>query len=288
MSSRTSHDRSHDRPSRADPPGRARVGTSGWIYKHWRGTVYPRRLAVKDWFAFYAGRFDTVEVNNSFYRLPSEAAFLEWKAQAPPGFLYAIKASRYLTHLKKLKDPEQPLANVLDRARLLGPHLGPVLYQLPPRWRCDPDRLRAFLALLPPDLTHVMEFRDRSWYADAVRDLLAEHGVGFCVHDLGGEPSPEWVTARVVYVRFHGPTARAYAGGYPPGRLRSWADWMGEQRRAGHDVFAYFNNDDAGHAVRDAQVLRDMLGERDGGGRPVNRGGRTGRAGPTGPPGGRN
>jgi uncharacterized protein YecE (DUF72 family) len=226
--------------------------------------VYPSQTPVKDWFGYYASKFDTVEINNSFYRLASEAAYREWHDQAPPGFLYAVKASRFLTHMKKLKDPAEPLANVLGRARLLVSHLGPILYQLPPRWRCDPDRLRAFLELLPRDLTHVMEFRDPSWCADVVRELLTAHGVGFCIHDLRGVPSPEWVTARAVYLRFHGPTAGAYAGGYPRVRLRSWADWITEQRWAGHDVYVYFNNDDAGHAVFDALTLRELLRERNG------------------------
>jgi uncharacterized protein YecE (DUF72 family) len=236
-----------------------RVGTSGWIYKHWRGVVYPAALPVKDWLKSYCERFDTVEVNNSFYRLPSEAVFAAWARQVPAGFLFAVKASRFLTHMKKLKDPAEPLANVLGRARHLGPHLGPVLYQLPPHWHCNLDRLRAFLALLPRDLTHVIEFRDPSWYNDAVRALLTEHGVGFCIHDLRGVPSPEWVTARAVYVRFHGPTAKAYAGGYSPAHLRRWADRIAAYRHAGHDVYAYFNNDDAGHAVFDAQTLLGML-----------------------------
>jgi uncharacterized protein YecE (DUF72 family) len=241
--------------------GQVRVGTSGWIYKHWRGFVYPPDLPMKDWFAFYARLFDTVEVNNSFYRLPSERTFRASAAQAPPGFLFAVKASRYLTHLKKLKDPEQPLENILSRARLLGPHLGPVLYQLPPNWRCDRERLRHFLQLLPFDITHVMEFRDPSWYTEAVRDLLTEYGVGFCIHDLRGVASPEWVTAPAVYIRFHGPTARAYAGGYSPSHLRRWARKIEGYRQAGHDVYAYFNNDEAGHAVFDAQTLRALLGE---------------------------
>lgn len=264
MTSRTSHDRSRECDAAEAAPGRVRVGTSGWVYKHWRGVVYPKPLPVKHWFAHYATKFDTVEINNSFYRLASEDAYGEWRQQAPPGFLYAVKASRFLTHMKKLKDPVEPLANVLRRARLLGPHLGPVLYQLPPRWRCDPGRLRAFLELLPRDVTQVMEFRDPSWYTHAVRELLEAHGVGFCIHDLRGVPSPEWVTARAVYVRFHGPTGHAYAGGYPRERLRSWADWIAERRHVGHDVYVYFNNDDAGHAVFNALTLRDLLGECDG------------------------
>ena len=241
-------------------PGAVRVGTSGWIYRHWRGSFYPERLPVRRWLAYYAERFDTVEVNNSFYRLPSEATFAAWAQQAPLGFLFAIKASRYLTHMKKLKDPEQPLANVLGRARLLGPHLGPVLYQLPPHWHADVGRLRAFLALLPPDLDHVVEFRDPSWYTEAVRTALEEHGVGFCVHDLRGAPCPEWVTGRVAYFRFHGPTGQAYAGRYGRARLRGPARRIDACRRAGHAAFAYFNNDDAAFATTDARDLRDLLG----------------------------
>ena len=245
--------------------GRVRVGTSGWIYKHWKGTVYPAGLPARRWLDYYAGMFDTVELNNSFYRLPSEIAFREWARQAPPGFLFAVKASRYLTHMKKLKDPDEPLANVLGRARILGEHLGPVLYQLPPGWHADVGRLRHVLSILPADLTHVLEFRDPTWYADEVRAALAEHGVGFCVHDLRGEPTPEWVTGPAVYLRLHGPTARAYAGRYSGGQLQSWAERIDGWRRAGHDVYAYFNNDDAGYAVANARGLRAMLGLREPG-----------------------
>jgi uncharacterized protein YecE (DUF72 family) len=167
-----------------------RIGTSGWTYRHWRGVFYPPRLPARACFAHYAASFDTVEINNSFYRLPSEEAFDAWARQAPPGFLYALKASRFLTHRKKLKDAEGLLALLLGRARRLGAHLGPILYQLPPHWRCDVGRLRAFLELLPPDVCHVFEFRDRSWYVEAVRDALAERGACFCLHDWGGGDCP--------------------------------------------------------------------------------------------------
>lgn len=239
--------------------GRVRVGTSGWNYRHWRGPVYPPDLPVKKWLARYAETFDTVEVNNSFYRLPAEGTFRDWAAQVPPGFVFAVKASRYLTHMKKLKDPEEPLANVLGRARELGDRLGPVLYQLPPGWHVDVGRLRRFLALLPPDLTHVLEFRDPTWYADEVRAALDEHGAAFCIHDLRGEATPPWVTGPAVYVRFHGPTARAYAGKYTLRELRTWAERIDGWRRAGLDVYAYFNNDDAGYAVTNARELRSLL-----------------------------
>jgi uncharacterized protein YecE (DUF72 family) len=239
-----------------------RIGTSGWIYRHWRGVVYPSRLRTKDWFGHYAALFGTVEINNSFYRLPSEEAFDAWAHQAPLGFLYAVKASRFLTHMKKLKDPEGPLALILGRARRLGAHLGPILYQLPPHWRCDVARLRSFLELLPPELCHVFEFRDPSWYTDAVRDALTEHGACFCIHDLRGADCPEWLTGPAVYLRFHGPTEQAYAGGYPRAHLRRWAERIAGYVQAGRDVFAYFNNDDAGHAVADAQTLRSLVNAR--------------------------
>jgi uncharacterized protein YecE (DUF72 family) len=248
-SSRTGRDR-----------GGVRVGTSGWIYKHWRGPFYPPELPARRWFAYYGEHFDTVEVNNSFYRLPSEETFADWARQAPPGFVFAVKASRYLTHMKKLNDPEAPLANVLGHARRLGPHLGPVLYQLPPNWHCNVERLRRFLAVLPRDLTHAVEFRDPSWYTDAVREALAESGVAFCIHDLRGSASPEWVTSRVVYVRLHGPTAQAYAGRYTAAQLRRWADRIDGWRRAGHTVYAYFNNDVGGHAVVNTEQLKELLG----------------------------
>jgi uncharacterized protein YecE (DUF72 family) len=233
------------------------VGTSGWMYRHWRGAVYPPDLPGARWLAHYAREFDTVEINNSFYRLPSPETFDAWAGQVPRDFRFAVKASRFLTHMKKLKDPVAPLANILGHARALGPKLGPVLYQLPPRWRADVGRLREFLALLPGDVDHVLEFRDPSWYVPAVCDALAEFRVGFCQHDLRGEPTPDWVTGRVVYVRFHGPTGRAYAGRYDLNHLRSWARRV---RGLPGDVYVYFNNDEAGHAVANARELRSLLG----------------------------
>jgi uncharacterized protein YecE (DUF72 family) len=240
--------------------GHVRIGTSGWIYQHWRHVFYPADLPVKRWFHFYTESFDTVEINNTFYRLPPHAVFRAWAAQAPPGFVYAVKASRFLTHLKKLKDPAEPLANLLDRARLLGQHLGPILYQLPPHWHRDVDRLRQFLGQLPLQFDHVIEFRDPTWYSDDVCRLLEEHGVGFCIHDLRGVASPHWVTGPLVYVRFHGPTATAYAGSYPRDHLERWAEQILEYQSGGRDVYVYFNNDQAGHALANARELRTLLG----------------------------
>jgi uncharacterized protein YecE (DUF72 family) len=235
------------------------VGTSGWVYKHWRGVFYAPQLPVSRWFAFYSREFDTVEINNTFYRRVADTVFLDWKAQAPPGFLYAVKAHRLLTHRKKLIDAPDFLPRILGPASLLGPHLGPILYQLPPRWHCNAERLREFLRVLPRDLRHVIEFRDPTWYTDEVRDLLDEYGVGFCVHDLRGQPSPVWATGPLVYVRFHGPTTTAYRGRYGPARLRPWAQRVAELAAGKREAFVYFNNDVEGAALADARDLRDLL-----------------------------
>jgi uncharacterized protein YecE (DUF72 family) len=243
-----------------DGHGEVRIGTSGWIYKHWRRAFYPADLPVKEWFTFYSESFDTVEINNTFYRLPPPEVFRAWAKQASPGFLYAIKASRFLTHMKKLKDPAKPIARLLERARLLGPHLGPMLYQLPPHWHRDLGRLRDFIVCLPRDLDHVFEFRDPSWYTDEVRRLLDDSGMSFCIHDLRGAASPRWVTGPLAYVRFHGPTARAYAGRYDLAQLAGWAEQIHEFQSGGRDVYVYFNNDDQGFAVTNARELRSLLG----------------------------
>lgn len=241
--------------------GEIRIGTSGWIYRHWRGVYYPADLPAARWFAYYARSFDTVEINNTFYRLPSTDAFDEWKRQAPPGFLYAIKANRFLTHMKKLKDPAGPIENILGRARRLGPHLGPVLYQLPPRWKRNVPRLREFIAQLPADVRHVFEFRDPSWYCAEVQALLAEARMSFCIHDLGGAFCPHWLTGPLMYVRFHGPTEKAYAGRYGRSFLQKWAEEIASVAAAGRDVYAYFNNDQAGSAVANALELKSLLGQ---------------------------
>jgi uncharacterized protein YecE (DUF72 family) len=240
---------------------RVRIGTSGWIYPHWRRAFYPADLPTSEWFAFYSRTFDTVEINNTFYRLPAADVFEAWRRQAPSGFAYAVKASRFLTHMKKLKDPSEPLANILGRARLLGPHLGPILYQLPPRWRRDCERLRQFIAELPRDLRHVFEFRDPSWHHEEVRAILSETGVGFCIHDLAGCASPLWTTGALAYVRLHGPTGVAYSGRYDLEQLRKWAGEIRQFRASGRDVYAYFNNDENAYATENARELRNLVGE---------------------------
>ncbi len=236
-----------------------RIGTSGWVYAHWRGIFYPTSLPQAGWYGHYARHFDTVEINYSFYRLPSETAFDRWREQAPPDFVYAVKANRYLTHIRRLKDVAEPLERFLSRARRLGDRLGPVLWQLPPQWRADLARIEAFAVLLPADLLHVFEFRDPSWFVQPVKDILGRFGLGFCIFDMPGLPCPAWVTGDVVYLRFHGSEV-VYGGRYGREALRPWAgrirDWLAE----GRAVYAYFNNDAFGHAVEDARVLRKLLG----------------------------
>ena len=241
--------------------GRVRVGCSGWEYKHWRGDFYPADIPKTRWFEHYAARFDTVEINNSFYRLPEEETFARWAVRAPAGFLYAVKASRYLTHMKKLKDPEEPVARLFDRMRPLRPHLGPVLYQLPPNFKLDRARLERFLQVIPADVAHVVEFRDPSWYADEVAGLLEKYRVARCLHDMKGSATGRERVGPFVYVRFHGASG-TYTGDYSRGRLERWADWLDEQRRSGVDVYAYFNNDVGGYAPRNAVTLREMLEAR--------------------------
>ena len=240
---------------------RIRIGCSGWNYRHWRGLFYPEQLAVKNWFAFYAKRFDTVEINNSFYRLPPPETFAKWRDQAPPGFCYAVKANRFLTQAKKLLDCEEPLARMMAATRALGDRLGPILYQLPPTLRFNPERLETFLKLVPKDVVNVFEFRDASWNVPETLELLDHYGASFCVHDMRGSASPRWVSGRAAYVRFHG-TEHKYWGRYPDAAIRDWADWMQGQVSDGRTVWAYFNNDIYGHAIEDAAALKAMVGRQ--------------------------
>jgi uncharacterized protein YecE (DUF72 family) len=185
----------------------------------------------------------------------------EWRDTVPEGFRFAVKASRYITHMKKLKDPADSVARFFERAEGLGDRLGPVLFQLPPNWRANPERLDAFLAGLPSGPGYVFEFRDPSWFDDAVRDVLARHNAAFCIYDLAGEQSPLTVTADFVYVRLHGPAETAYQGSYSDEALAEWAQRFRAWRDAGRDVYCFFDNDEAGYAALDAQRLQGLLGQ---------------------------
>jgi len=247
-----------------------RIGCSGWNYKHWRGPVYPAEMPARLWFDHYASIFDTVEINNTFYRLPEPETFAAWRDRAPTNFLYAIKASRFLTHLKRLRDPEEPVLRLFEHARELGDRFGPILYQLPGTFHRDVPRLDHFLSLLPRTLgeaggtpkrlalRHVIEFRHPSWYVDDTYAVLRAHDVAMCLHDKAGSAIFEPVVGAIVYVRFHGPGGR-YFGRYEIAHLDRWAARLWEHAQAGRDVFAYFNNDPEGMAVFNARELQSLM-----------------------------
>jgi uncharacterized protein YecE (DUF72 family) len=237
------------------------VGCSGWVYKDWRGVVYPEKLPQRRWFEHYASMFDTVEINNTFYRLPPESMVEGWAAQAPPGFIYALKLGGFGSHRMKLRDAASWLPNHLDRAERLGPALGPTLVQLPPRWKRNVERLDEFLTVAPTHMRWAVELREPSWLHDDVYEVLRRHGAALCLHDMLAD-HPWFLTTDWTYVRFHGPAAQTekYWGLYGPDRLEPVAEQLEGWLDDGHDVYGYFNNDYQGHAVTDALWLKERLG----------------------------
>jgi uncharacterized protein YecE (DUF72 family) len=238
-----------------------RIGTSGWQYRHWRGPFYERSLPTTRWLPFYAEHFDTVEINTSFYGLPSEKTVGGWREATAPDFRFAAKGSRYLTHLKRLKDPVDSLERLYSRLDHLGDKLAVILFQLPPRWPCDLDRLREFLAALRPERRYALEFRDQSWHNEGVFDLLRQHNIAWCAYELAGFRSAMEITADFVYVRLHGPQTEAYRGSYSDTELQGWAKRIRGWQRSLKAVYIYFDNDEAGFAVRNASRLRNLVGD---------------------------
>lgn len=236
------------------------VGCSGWVYRHWRGIFYPEGLPQKRWFERYAEEFGTVEINASFYRLPTEMTFGAWRDRAPDGFRYAVKVNRFITHLKKLVGVEDALAEFVRLSRRLESTLGPLLYQLPPGLKRDLDRLEQFLKLIPTDLINVFEFRNPDWYVPETYELLDRYGASFCVHDMQGSATERVATGRAAYVRLHGGAGK-YWGRYSNEALLSWTDWLADQARQGRPAWCYFNNDIHGHAIEDARTLKLMAGQ---------------------------
>ena len=208
--------------------------------------------------AHYLQHFDTVELNNTFYKLPAQTSLLTWRDSTPPHFHFAVKGSRFLTHMKKLKDARDGLSRFLDAVDVLEPKLGPILFQLPPNWALDVDRLAAFLALLPQYRRYVFEFRNPTWNTPQTYDLLAQHNVAYCIFDLAGYVSPFQVTADFSYIRLHGPGGK-YQGSYSDATLEEWAWKINNWSRRLAAVYVYFDNDDSGHAPRDALRLKALL-----------------------------
>ncbi len=237
--------------------GEVRIGVSGWAYKDWRGPFYPDEVRDKDRLSFISRRFPTVEINASFYRMPTDKAVAAWRDQTPDDFVFAWKASRFITHNKKLNDPVEPLAYMFERIAGLGGKIGPILFQVPPNLHRRDERLAAFLSALPGGHRYAFEFRHPSWYAPEVLSLLADRGAALCLSDHHHAPAPREVTADFVYLRGHGPGGR-YHGRYGDAALTDWAEHI---RRWGRDrdVYVYFDNDIKSAAPQDARQLIDLL-----------------------------
>lgn len=243
----------------AKKKGKVHIGTSGYQYDHWRGPFYPKDIPKKSWFDFYSDQFESVEINNTFYNLPKAETFDKWGADAPRGFYFALKFSRYGTHQKKLKDPEEPIDRFLARAEGLGKHLGPVLVQLPPNWHPNYERLDEFLSKAGARAEWTVEVRDPEWLGEELYAILREHDAALCIHDMIGD-HPEVITTSWTYFRFHG---NHYRGSYSPQKLSAIADRIDALRDRGIGVFVYFNNDEAGYAAKNAQQLKDYLSRRE-------------------------
>lgn len=234
------------------------IGTSGWHYDDWKGRFYPKKLPKTKWLEFYAQHFSTLELNNTFYRLPSEEVFSKWYDSSPPGFTFSVKVSRFITHIKRLKDCDEALNNFMSRSTLLKDKLGPLLYQLPPGLHRNDEVLEAFLQKLPPDLKHVIEFRHQSWLVEDVFDMLRRYNAGFCVFDMPKLECPLLATADFAYIRFHGRES-LYSSCYSDEELKDWAEKIYRLAQNLESVYIYFNNDIEGFAIKNAETIREYL-----------------------------
>jgi len=249
------------RPSRKSSRkiGSILIGTSGWSYAHWRKIFYPESMPSTRWLSYYVRYFETVEINNSFYNLPEVSTFAKWKADVPESFIFAVKANRFITHMKKLRNVKEALDTFLKRVVVLRRNLGPILFQLPPNLKFDPSRLDDFLAMLPRRRRYAVEFRHPSWVNDKALEILSRRKAAFCIHDLLDIACPDYVTCSFAYFRFHGFNEK-YGGTYPKRILTQCAQRMVAFVRDGIDVYVYFNNDAFGYAIKDAITLRKIVG----------------------------
>jgi len=234
------------------------VGTSGWYYKHWKEHFYPSELFNNKWLTYYSDRFSTVELNNSFYRLPPEMAITNWYNSTPSNFSFAVKVSRFITHTKRLRGVAESINKFISRIQLFGTKLGPLLYQLPPMLKRDDSLLKSFLHLLPNDIKHAIEFRHHSWFDDTIFATLGEHKIGFCIYDMPGITCPLIVTTDFAYVRFHGHTS-LYNSNYSNEELRGWARRFVNLAEQIQEMYIYFNNDIEGFSVLNAMTLHQYL-----------------------------
>jgi len=240
-----------------------KIGTSGWMYSHWRGVFYPGELSQDRMLSFYSQNFKTVEVNNTFYKLPNKKTVKKWRKATPERFEFAVKANRFIAHMKKLKEPQESLASMFDVFKEFGEKLGPILFQLPPGWHLDLERLKNFLRVLPQG-KYAMEFRHKSWYCQSVYDLLSKENIAFCIHDHGDAPSPcDMVTADFSYLRFHGANG-AYQEKYTRDQIKKWAERIDKlyKKNKLEAIYCYFNNDTMGFAIENAKELREFLDQK--------------------------
>ena len=235
------------------------IGTSGFSYPSWKGSFYPDKMAAREFLAYYSARFRSLEVNSTFYRLPLESTLARWRDCTPETFVFAVKASRYITHIKRLVEPSTTVGPFLERIRALGAKLGPILLQLPAKFPFSGELLDSFCHALDKGFRYAFEFRDPDWFRGETYDILKTCGAAFCIYDFAGLHSPDQVTADFVYIRLHGPLREPYRGKYPDSFLLERADairgWLGE----GRAVYVFFDNTMEGDAVRDARKLADLL-----------------------------
>lgn len=240
------------------------LGTSGWTYASWKGPFYPKDLPSRSFLKFYAAEFPTTEVNYSFYHLPKPSTYERWRTLVPDHFVFAVKASRFITHIKRLHDATEAWQTFVQNASVLGPHLGPILFQFPPSFRVDQDRLHRFLEMVEATepqsrpLRLVCEFRHDSWFTDEIYRLLHRHGVALCIADGPKHARRDVLTADFAYIRYHGRN-KMFASDYRDKELAEEADQIRRYRREGLDLFVYFNNDALGYAIKNARSLRALI-----------------------------
>ncbi|MFW5774714.1 MAG: DUF72 domain-containing protein [Chitinivibrionales bacterium] len=235
----------------------AHLGTSGWTYDHWSGRFYPADISRRTWFEYFSQHFDTVELNASFYRIPRESVVASWHSRAPEHFVFSVKMSRLVTHVKKLRNCDHELEWFFTVFKPLRTKIGMYLVQIPPSLKVNHELLQQFCEKLPPELPVTFEFRNKSWYVDETYAILHKYNHNFCIHDMSGSATPRIVTGPAVYLRFHGYNER-YGGDYSDGILSEWAEWIEKQRHK-TPVYAYFNNDFEGFAVKNCLRLREMV-----------------------------
>ena len=234
------------------------IGTSGFFYRHWKGIFYPEGLPQKKWLEFYANSFDTLELNSTFYHLPKENTVKAWVNRTPDNFVFSVKASKFITHTKRLRNVEESLQLFIQRAALFGNKLGVILFQLPPSMRKDMTLLKNFLSLLDKNGQYAIEFRDKGWLSDEIYDTLKEYNVAFCISDTPRYPYAEVVTANFSYIRLHGHTA-LYASDYTKDQLTHYANLIKKWSKNNITSYVYFDNDFSGYAVKNALQLKKLL-----------------------------